>query len=687
MIMYQSPGELRELIVANVPTAMQQEPRWVLWRAEDRDGKPSKVPYHVGGGRAKSNDPSTWSDLRTALSAYEGARDYYSGVGFVLGNGWWGLDVDRPVLMHPDPTERVLEIGGYAETSVSGNGFHVIGYDKSLRFEHKQIPEVAEDGSRVTDESGHQVMTEFYSYPDQVGGRFFTVTGMVLQHQTRDSHEVASLMSFLNFEMWCRMCDREGKAPKAAEVPAPAQTTHTMVGDESEGEELRSALGAIDPSRLSYDEWLAVGMELKARGCDADVWDEWSRGDSARYREGECAYKWSTFPAEIEPGKTIFRLANDSGWRWVPQGSTFWDNVDEYDPAPVPADATKQPDDEQPREEDRKPWINLAEYMAPGGAWDRERQKRRDLGLVSTGWKEFDRAIGGGLVPDLYLIGGAPGLGKTTVALQMADQVAAQGWAVCYVCTEQTQFELACKSVSRTAYLTGATSEGDDHPMTALGLITGYFPARGRSMADEYLSKPTPRIIPCDFNESVESVAAKVDRFEREVRSHGDNRPIMVVIDYLQLLRSDTAGPNASEREVTDCKVRALKAMQQNNGDPRIMVVLSSFNREVYKDVSQVAPTMAAFKESGSIEYTAAVCVALWRFAGVKRKGEWAIEPDVDKPEKSVIRARLVKNRYGQADRTVWMVHHKLFDYVETMSYEDMQSRGLVAEDPDNEDA
>ena len=47
------------------------------------------------------------------------------------------------------------------------------------------------------------------------------------------------------------------------------------------------ALKYINVASLSYQEWVNVGMALKAEGYDVSVWDEWSRNDS-RYKAGEC---------------------------------------------------------------------------------------------------------------------------------------------------------------------------------------------------------------------------------------------------------------------------------------------------------------------------------------------------------------------------------------------------------------
>jgi DNA repair protein RadA/Sms len=58
---------------------------------------------------------------------------------------------------------------------------------------------------------------------------------------------------------------------------------------------------------------------------------------------------------------------------------------------------------------------------------------------ISTKMSEFDRLLGGGIVPgSLTLIGGDPGIGKSTLMLQLAHQLAEQGLIVLYICGEES---------------------------------------------------------------------------------------------------------------------------------------------------------------------------------------------------------------------------------------------------------
>jgi RecA-family ATPase len=91
------------------------------------------------------------------------------------------------------------------------------------------------------------------------------------------------------------------------------------------------ALKQIDASNTTYEEWIQIGMALKAEGYDCSVWDDWSKNDS-RYKDGECDRKWGTFKGSSLPisGGTIIKMAKDTGWE--PFGGVMdWDDTIEYD--------------------------------------------------------------------------------------------------------------------------------------------------------------------------------------------------------------------------------------------------------------------------------------------------------------------------------------------------------------------
>jgi DNA repair protein RadA/Sms len=67
----------------------------------------------------------------------------------------------------------------------------------------------------------------------------------------------------------------------------------------------------------------------------------------------------------------------------------------------------------------------------------------QDDARVSSGITEFDRVLGGGIVPgSLILIGGDPGIGKSTLLLQVADKLSQQSERVLYVSGEESERQI-----------------------------------------------------------------------------------------------------------------------------------------------------------------------------------------------------------------------------------------------------
>ena len=81
--------------------------------------------------------------------------------------------------------------------------------------------------------------------------------------------------------------------------------------------EIKEALQFIDPAKLSYQEWLNIGMAIKAAGCQCFLWDEWSKKDPDRY-DGGCWAKWETLNSSGITEKTLFKMAIAGGYR--PEG-------------------------------------------------------------------------------------------------------------------------------------------------------------------------------------------------------------------------------------------------------------------------------------------------------------------------------------------------------------------------------
>jgi hypothetical protein len=143
-----------------IPSDLKAHPHWVLWRTEQRDGKPTKVPYSATlAGRAACDRPSTWTSFGQALARFnEGG---YDGLGFVFTKqtGFVGVDLDKCLnretgQLSAEASVIVQTLNSYTERSPSGAGLHVI-----LR-------------GAVPPGGNRKGQIEIYDH-----GRYFTVTG------------------------------------------------------------------------------------------------------------------------------------------------------------------------------------------------------------------------------------------------------------------------------------------------------------------------------------------------------------------------------------------------------------------------------------------------------------------------------------------------------------------------------
>ncbi len=144
----------------NIPIELKEQNRWVLYRLywDEKRGKYDKKPFNARtGGMAQSNNPSTWCDYETALQVV----DLYDGLGFMLGDGIFGVDIDGVEVRDSVVNEVLTTLNSYAEISPSGKGIHVICL-----------------GSKPV---GACRKANFECYDK---GRFFTVTGNVIEPYT-----------------------------------------------------------------------------------------------------------------------------------------------------------------------------------------------------------------------------------------------------------------------------------------------------------------------------------------------------------------------------------------------------------------------------------------------------------------------------------------------------------------------
>jgi replicative DNA helicase len=182
---------------------------------------------------------------------------------------------------------------------------------------------------------------------------------------------------------------------------------------------------------------------------------------------------------------------------------------------------------------------------------------------VPLGFGLLDKIIGGGLRPgELMLLGGAQGTGKTTMALQMARNVASGGQAnVLYICYEHEEQFLLNRLValeSALAHLpdrTGAIKIQDVRKEIMSSWLSEGSGGAGLT-ANQKLRPSLDRIARYGQNLFLmlgSQTASTIENLRRLVQQHrvlsGDRR-LLVIVDYLQKVPMHPE-PNAEEEKVT----------------------------------------------------------------------------------------------------------------------------------------
>ena len=235
---------------------------------------------------------------------------------------------------------------------------------------------------------------------------------------------------------------------------------------------------------------------------------------------------------------------------------------------------------------------------------------------ISTGYPALDRVITGLNKTDLILIAARPGMGKTSLALNIAENVATKGGrTVAVFSLEMSSEQLAQRLLSSQASVEGQllrTGEltGDDWVRIAMA-------SQVLSKADVYLDD-TPGI-------TVGEMKAKLRRLKKVD---------LVIIDYLQLMSTGRRSENRVQ-EVSEI-TRNLKIMAKELNVP--VITLSQLSRGPESRTTH-KPMLSDLRESGSIEQDADIVLLLYREDYYARE---------EAEERNIAECDVAKNRHGE---------------------------------------
>jgi len=242
---------------------------------------------------------------------------------------------------------------------------------------------------------------------------------------------------------------------------------------------------------------------------------------------------------------------------------------------------------------------------------------------LPTGFTDFDERTSGLQQSDLIIVAGRPSMGKTTFAMNIAENVALEKQRpVAVFSMEMSGEALAMRMMSSLGRIdqhrvrTGKLQEDEWPRLTsAVNMLSG----------TKLFIDDTPALSPTE-------VRARVRRLKRE-----QDDLALIVIDYLQLMQA----PESNENRVAEISAisRSLKSLARELDIP--VIALSQLNRSLEQRPNK-RPIMSDLRESGAIEQDADLIAFIYRDEVYNE----------DSPDKGIAEIIIAKQRNGPIGTT-----------------------------------
>ena len=260
---------------------------------------------------------------------------------------------------------------------------------------------------------------------------------------------------------------------------------------------------------------------------------------------------------------------------------------------------------------------------------------------ISTGLTDLDRKITGLNNSDLIILAARPGMGKTSLALNIALEAGKHsGKNVAIFSLEMSREQLGMRMISTECLV--------DNKALLTGRINGEEQWNRVAMAVATLSQ-TKIYIDDDATLSVADINAKC----RRIKDLG-----LVVIDYLQLMTSAGGAQrsNDNRQQIVSDMSRSLKLMAKELNVP--VICLSQLSRaNESRAAGQRKPMLSDLRESGAIEQDADIVMFIHR--------ESYYDNDAENP--NISECIIAKNRHGEIGSVMleWRPEYTVFRNLE----------------------
>lgn len=283
----------------------------------------------------------------------------------------------------------------------------------------------------------------------------------------------------------------------------------------------------------------------------------------------------------------------------------------------------------------------------------------RNKKLLSTGYSKLDKALGGGLYNSLYVVGGISGLGKTSVVLNIVENLAKEEQDVLFISLEMSREELVAKSLSRFVRETvDKRLTPMDYP-SQRDIQNGNFDIEAPYFQEGLINyaEASKRIFikEANFNYNTELIREDIIK-HKALRGKAP----VVVVDYLQVL--PCLKDYGDDKKNIDFNITELKRISREFDTP--VIVISSIGRQYYKKPID----FEAFKSSGNIEFTADVVIGLqYSFmADIGNKQENQIQEMYQEAKAKYpreVQTVILKNRNGSIGEYTNFIYEPKYNY------------------------
>jgi len=244
---------------------------------------------------------------------------------------------------------------------------------------------------------------------------------------------------------------------------------------------------------------------------------------------------------------------------------------------------------------------------------------------VSTPFDTLNQLLGGGLKTEkMYVLASPPGGGKSTISSQIADYAASLGIPVCYCALEMGKYQLFDYALSRYSGLNSSRIEdGSFRNSDKTQIIIA-------DTAKFYLEKIAPylTIIEGGWDTTAATLGAWIAQARVRYKI-SEKDPVLVVVDYLQLLNTGDPKLDSGQNEVGKVTTIAvqLKQLARDSGAAVLALsdIIKSEQNAALKSGSEF--TLNMLRGSNRIAHAADVVLALYSESATVDGGKAAIDP------------------------------------------------------------